>query len=67
MSEVIRQILAARAIHNVFKMVEVLLLITHDRVKLVEPSTHRIKVLFDLVDVSYWAVHIENHRYSSQA
>ncbi|KAK2151697.1 hypothetical protein LSH36_354g02021 [Paralvinella palmiformis] len=60
--ETIRQIMAARAIHNVFKMTESLLIVSNEAMRLVDPATKSIRSEFLLEDISYWAVHKENKR-----
>ncbi|XP_046548744.1 LOW QUALITY PROTEIN: DCC-interacting protein 13-alpha-like [Haliotis rubra] len=57
-----RQILAARAIHNVFKMTESRLLVTNECMRLIDPSNNTIRVEFALPDISFWSVHQDNPR-----
>ncbi|XP_077982648.1 DCC-interacting protein 13-alpha-like [Glandiceps talaboti] len=61
-SETIRQIMAARAIHNVFKMTEVNLAVTTDSIVLLEPSNQIVRSQFSLDDLSFFAAHHENNR-----
>ncbi|XP_070558539.1 DCC-interacting protein 13-alpha-like isoform X2 [Ptychodera flava] len=61
-SETIRQIMAARAIHNVFKMTEVHLLVTTDSLLLLEPSNQTVRSKIELKDLSFFAAHHENNR-----
>ncbi|XP_071960303.1 DCC-interacting protein 13-alpha-like isoform X2 [Antedon mediterranea] len=61
-NETIRQIMAARAIHNVFRMSESHMIITSERVRLLDMTSHAIKADFDLRDISFWASHQENKR-----
>ncbi|XP_033115476.1 DCC-interacting protein 13-alpha-like isoform X2 [Anneissia japonica] len=61
-NETIRQIMAARAIHNVFRMSESHMIITSERVRLLDTSSQAIKADFDLRDISFWAAHQENKR-----
>ncbi|XP_025106869.1 DCC-interacting protein 13-alpha-like isoform X2 [Pomacea canaliculata] len=58
----IRQIMAARAIHNVFKMTESIMNVTSEGIRLLDPSTNSARVEFALQDVSFWATHPENNR-----
>ncbi|XP_077862069.1 DCC-interacting protein 13-alpha-like [Saccoglossus kowalevskii] len=60
--ETIRQIMAARAIHNVFKMTELQLLITTEMLILLDPSNQGIRSQYALEDVSFFAAHHENNR-----
>lgn len=60
--ETMRQIMAARAMHNIFRTTESLLVVSCDRVKLVDPSTNTMRVAYPLEDISYWTVHQENKR-----
>ncbi|XP_052779539.1 DCC-interacting protein 13-alpha-like isoform X3 [Mya arenaria] len=60
--ETIRQIMAARAIHNVFKMTESRMIVSSESMRLVEPSSNTVRVQFALEDISYWAAHPENNR-----
>lgn len=58
----IRQIMAARAIHNVFKMTESTMSVTSEGIRLIDPSSNTVRVEFTLQDVSFWAAHAENNR-----
>ncbi|KAK7102909.1 DCC-interacting protein 13-alpha-like isoform X2 [Littorina saxatilis] len=58
----IRQIMAARAIHNVFKMTESTMSVTSEGIRLIDPATNTVRVEFALQDVSFWAAHPENNR-----
>ncbi|KAL4227086.1 DCC-interacting protein 13-alpha [Mactra antiquata] len=60
--ETIRQIMAARAIHNVFKMTESRMVVSSECMRLIEPSNKTVRVQFALEDISYWAAHHENNR-----
>ncbi|XP_060583550.1 DCC-interacting protein 13-alpha-like [Ruditapes philippinarum] len=60
--ETIRQIMAARAIHNVFKMTESRMVVSSECMRLIEPSNNTVRVQFALEDISYWAAHHENNR-----
>uniref|UniRef100_A0A3Q3KSD5 PID domain-containing protein n=1 Tax=Monopterus albus TaxID=43700 RepID=A0A3Q3KSD5_MONAL len=64
-SETMRQILAARAIHNIFRMTESHLLVTCDCLKLIDPQTQvtRLRVRqFPLANVVQCSSHQENKR-----
>uniref|UniRef100_A0A8C3V9W5 Adaptor protein, phosphotyrosine interacting with PH domain and leucine zipper 1 n=1 Tax=Catharus ustulatus TaxID=91951 RepID=A0A8C3V9W5_CATUS len=60
--ETMRQILAARAIHNVFRMTESHLLVTCDCLKLIDPQTQVTRLRFPLPNVVLYATHQENKR-----
>ncbi|XP_035221443.1 DCC-interacting protein 13-alpha-like isoform X2 [Stegodyphus dumicola] len=60
--QTIRHIMAARAIHNIFKTNESHLVITHRTLKIVDPSHQAIRAMFPLEDVSFWTTHKENNR-----
>ncbi|KAG1683574.1 DCC-interacting protein 13-alpha [Nymphon striatum] len=60
--DTMRQVLAARAIYNVFKMVEAKMFISTNSLRLVDPVSHATRVSFPMHDVSYWASHKENNR-----
>ncbi|KAJ7416478.1 DCC-interacting protein 13-alpha [Pitangus sulphuratus] len=60
--ETMRQILAARAIHNVFRMTESHLLVTCDCLKLIDPQTQVTRLRFPLPSVVLCATHQENKR-----
>ncbi|NXH46454.1 DP13A protein, partial [Dicaeum eximium] len=60
--ETMRQILAARAIHNVFRMTESHLLVTCDCLKLIDPQTQVTRLRFPLPNVVLYAAHQENKR-----
>lgn len=61
-SETMRQILAARAIHNIFRMTESHLLVTCDCLKLIDPQTQVTRLRFPLATVLQCASHQENKR-----
>ncbi|XP_056128751.1 DCC-interacting protein 13-alpha [Lampris incognitus] len=61
-SETMRQILAARAIHNIFRMTESHLLVTCDCLKLIDPQTQITRLRFPLSSVVLCASHQENRR-----
>ncbi|XP_072438439.1 DCC-interacting protein 13-alpha isoform X2 [Chiloscyllium punctatum] len=60
--DTMRQILAARAIHNIFRMTESHLLVTGDCLKLIDPQTQVIRLRFPLQNVVLCATHKENKR-----
>ncbi|XP_051776968.1 DCC-interacting protein 13-alpha isoform X1 [Erpetoichthys calabaricus] len=60
--ETMRQILAARAIHNIFRMTESHLLVTCDCLKLIDPQTQVTRLRFPLQNVVLCTTHQENKR-----
>uniref|UniRef100_A0A8C8J493 DCC-interacting protein 13-alpha n=1 Tax=Oncorhynchus tshawytscha TaxID=74940 RepID=A0A8C8J493_ONCTS len=60
--ETMRQILAARAIHNIFRMTESHLLVTCECLKLIDPQTQVTRLRFPLSSVVLCAAHQENKR-----
>jgi len=60
--ETIRQIMAARALHNIFRMSDSLLVVSSQAMRLVDPSNHIVRTEFSLKEMSYWAAHQENKR-----
>ncbi|KAJ1110225.1 hypothetical protein NDU88_007580 [Pleurodeles waltl] len=60
--ETMRQILAARAIHNIFRMTESHLVVTCDCLKLIDPQTQVTRLRFPLPNVVLCATHQENKR-----
>lgn len=60
--QTIQHIMAARAIHNIFKTNESHMVITQRTLKILDPSHEAIRALFPLEDVSFWTVHKENNR-----
>ncbi|GAB6029928.1 DCC-interacting protein 13-alpha, variant 3 [Chamberlinius hualienensis] len=60
--ETIRHIMAARAIHNVFKMAESLMIVTESKLSLYDPSNQATRSEFALQDVAFWGAHHENNR-----
>uniref|UniRef100_A0A3Q0S6X7 DCC-interacting protein 13-alpha n=1 Tax=Amphilophus citrinellus TaxID=61819 RepID=A0A3Q0S6X7_AMPCI len=61
-SETMRQILAARAIHNIFRMTESHLLVTCDCLKLIDPQTQVTRLRFPLSTVAQSSSHQDNKR-----
>ncbi|XP_062264887.1 DCC-interacting protein 13-alpha [Platichthys flesus] len=61
-SETMRQILAARAIHNIFRMTESHLLVTCDCLKLIDPQTQITRLRFPLSSVLQCSSHQDNKR-----
>ncbi|XP_057701219.1 DCC-interacting protein 13-alpha [Corythoichthys intestinalis] len=60
--ETMRQILAARAIHNIFRMTESHLLVTCDSLKLIDPQTQVTRLRFPLSSVLQSSSHQDNKR-----
>ncbi|XP_064108440.1 DCC-interacting protein 13-alpha-like isoform X1 [Macrobrachium nipponense] len=60
--EVMRRILAARAIHNVFSTNELKLSTTDTHLILTDAATHIMRLRHSLSDVAYWATHNENRK-----
>ncbi|XP_072856133.2 DCC-interacting protein 13-beta [Pogona vitticeps] len=60
--EAMRQVLAARAIHNIFRMTESHLLVTSNDLKLIDPQTQVTRANFELASVTQFAAHQENKR-----
>ncbi|KAH9490583.1 DCC-interacting protein 13-alpha [Bulinus truncatus] len=58
----IRQIMAARAIHNIFKMTESLMVVSSEGMRLIDPSNNIVRVEFALQDISFWSAHPDNNR-----
>ncbi|KAM4612917.1 DCC-interacting protein 13-alpha [Polymixia lowei] len=61
-SETMRHILAARAIHNIFRMTESHLLVTCDCLKLIDPQTQVTRLRFPLSSVVLCSSHQDNKR-----
>lgn len=60
--EVMRRILAARAIHNLFTTTELNLTITNTHLVLIDPASGIPRLQHSLKDIAYWAAHSENHK-----
>ncbi|XP_066447549.1 DCC-interacting protein 13-beta [Eleutherodactylus coqui] len=60
--EAMRQVLAARAIHNIFRMTESHLMVTSKSIRLIDPQTQVIRISFDLETITQFAAHLENKR-----
>ncbi|KAG9342267.1 hypothetical protein JZ751_016769 [Albula glossodonta] len=60
--EAMRQVLAARAIHNIFRTTESHLMVTSSCLRLIDPQTQVTRISFQLRDVSQFAAHQENGR-----
>ncbi|PAA68024.1 hypothetical protein BOX15_Mlig013367g2 [Macrostomum lignano] len=58
----IRQILTARAVHNIFKSTDYNLIVSDRGIWLIEPQSKLIRCEFLLEDISFWASHAENTR-----
>ncbi|NXS08491.1 DP13B protein, partial [Neodrepanis coruscans] len=60
--EAMRQVLAARAIHNIFRMTESHLMVTSKNLRLIDPQTQVTRTSFELSSVTQFAAHQENRR-----
>nr|XP_019584020.1 PREDICTED: DCC-interacting protein 13-beta [Rhinolophus sinicus] len=60
--EAMRQVLAARAIHNIFRMTESHLMVTSQTLRLIDPQTQVSRANFELTNVTQFAAHQENKR-----
>ncbi|XP_034031968.1 DCC-interacting protein 13-beta [Thalassophryne amazonica] len=60
--EAMRQVLAARAIHNIFKTTESHLMVTSSNLRLIDPQTQVTRISFQLGEVCQFAAHQENGR-----
>ncbi|XP_045409010.1 DCC-interacting protein 13-beta isoform X1 [Lemur catta] len=60
--EAMRQVLAARAIHNIFRMTESHLVVTSQTLRLIDPQTQVSRANFELTSVTQFAAHRENKR-----
>ncbi|XP_074534684.1 DCC-interacting protein 13-beta [Halichoeres trimaculatus] len=60
--EAMRQVLAARAIHNIFRTTESHLMVTSSNLRLIDPQTQVTRISFQLGEVSQFAAHQENGR-----
>ncbi|XP_067914847.1 DCC-interacting protein 13-beta isoform X2 [Heterodontus francisci] len=60
--ETMRQVLAARAIHNVFRMTEFQMIVNSRELRFVDPQTQVTKTSFSLSDVTLYATHQDNKR-----
>ncbi|NXD64314.1 DP13B protein, partial [Eolophus roseicapillus] len=60
--EAMRQVLAARAIHNIFRMTESHLMVTSKNLRLIDPQTQVTRTSFDLPTVTQFAAHQDNRR-----
>uniref|UniRef100_A0A8C9Y8S9 Adaptor protein, phosphotyrosine interacting with PH domain and leucine zipper 2 n=1 Tax=Sander lucioperca TaxID=283035 RepID=A0A8C9Y8S9_SANLU len=60
--EAMRQVLAARAIHNIFKTTESHLMVTSSSLRLIDPQTQVTRICFQLGEVCQFAAHQENGR-----
>ncbi|CAL4140921.1 unnamed protein product, partial [Meganyctiphanes norvegica] len=60
--EVMRRILAARAIHNVFSTSELKFKITKTHVSLIDANSGQMRLKHSLCDLAYWAAHTENQK-----
>ncbi|XP_037538954.1 DCC-interacting protein 13-beta [Nematolebias whitei] len=60
--EAMRQVLAARAIHNIFRTTESHLMVTSSSLSLIDPQTQVTRISFQLEEVCQFAAHQENGR-----
>ncbi|KAM9568445.1 DCC-interacting protein 13-beta-like [Salvelinus alpinus] len=60
--EAMRQVLAARAIHNIFRTTESHLMVTSSYLRLIDPRTQVTRISFQLQEVTQFAAHQENGR-----
>ncbi|KAL4612764.1 DCC-interacting protein 13-beta isoform X2 [Arapaima gigas] len=60
--EAMRQVLAARAIHNIFRTTEAHLMVTSTSLRLIDPQTQVTRISFQLRDLTQFAAHQENGR-----
>ena len=60
--EAMRQVLAARAIHNIFRTTESHLMVTSQTLRLIDPQTQVTRANFELTSVTQFAAHQENKR-----
>ncbi|KYO36434.1 DCC-interacting protein 13-beta isoform X1 [Alligator mississippiensis] len=60
--EATRQVLAARAIHNIFRTTESHLMVTSKNLRLIDPQTQVTRTSFELASVTQFAAHQENKR-----
>lgn len=60
--EAMRQVLAARAIHNIFRTTESHLMVTSTSLRLIDPQTQVTRISFQLGEVCQFAAHQENGR-----
>ncbi|XP_053441735.1 DCC-interacting protein 13-beta isoform X1 [Nycticebus coucang] len=60
--EAMRQVLAARAIHNIFRMTESHLVVTSQTLRLIDPQTQVSRASFELTSITQFAAHQENKR-----
>lgn len=60
--EAMRQVLAARAIHNIFRMTESHLMVTSKNLRLIDPQTQVTRASFELATVTQFAAHQDNKR-----
>uniref|UniRef100_A0A8C8RT03 DCC-interacting protein 13-beta n=1 Tax=Pelusios castaneus TaxID=367368 RepID=A0A8C8RT03_9SAUR len=60
--EAMRQVLAARAIHNIFRTTESHLMVTSKSLRLIDPQTQVTRTTFELASVTQFAAHQDNKR-----
>ena len=61
-TEAIRHIMTARAIHNVFRMPDLVAEVSSARLALLDPGSRTPRMEFGLEDVAFWSTHRENSR-----
>lgn len=59
----IRNIMTARAIHNIFKTTESNFIITSQNIRIEDLSSKTVKAIIPLQDISFWSAHHENKRW----
>lgn len=60
--EAMRQVLAARAIHNIFRTTESHLMVTSKTLRLIDPQTQVTRVCFQLENITQFIAHQDNKR-----
>ncbi|XP_062928303.1 DCC-interacting protein 13-beta isoform X1 [Mobula hypostoma] len=60
--ETMRQVLAARAIHNIFRMTEFQMVVSSRTLRFIDPYTQNTKISFPLSELSLSATHQDNKR-----
>uniref|UniRef100_A0A3Q3QRN8 DCC-interacting protein 13-beta n=1 Tax=Monopterus albus TaxID=43700 RepID=A0A3Q3QRN8_MONAL len=60
--EAMRQVLAARAIHNIFRTTESHLMVTSSSLRLIDPQTQVTRISFHIGELCQFAAHQENGR-----
>ncbi|XP_069085072.1 DCC-interacting protein 13-beta isoform X2 [Pleurodeles waltl] len=60
--EAMRQVLAARAIHNIFRTTESHLMVTSKTLRLIDPQTQVTRACFELENITQFTAHQDNKR-----